>query len=74
MIGVGVDSVAVVSIAYDPDPSTTPDPIIVPDPSVMTMMDHGTPVPAIGAVGFQDPVAVGLVTVGAVGAAIPAIV
>ena len=41
--------------------------MIVPDPSVMTMIAHGVPVPAIGAVGFQDPVADGLVTVGADG-------
>jgi hypothetical protein len=40
----------------------------------MMMIAHGVPVPAIGAVGFQLPVAEGLVTVGAVGAAIPTIV
>ena len=31
------------------------------------MIAHGVPVPAIGAVGFQDPLADGLVRVGIVG-------
>jgi hypothetical protein len=33
----------------------------------MMMIAHGVPVPAIGAVGFQLPVAEGLVTVGDIG-------
>jgi hypothetical protein len=68
VIGSGVDTVAVVSIEYDPDPLTTPVPMTVPDPSVIVMMSPGVPLPVIGVVvGFHDPVAVGDETVGAVG-------